>query len=102
MPEEKEFDRVYAFCAKKHNLPVLKVLLGHPHGAGFNAILKAAKPITPRILSTRLKELEKLKLVTKGMIFGTPPKIEYRVTAKAEGLKKIFTDLEEWGKKELE
>ena len=101
LAEEIDFKRVYIFASKKHNLLILRVLLNTPHGTGFNAILKAAFPITPRILSTRQKELEKLKLISKGLVFGSPPKIEYRATQKAEGLRKIISDFEEWVKKEL-
>ena len=103
-PEESGFEKVYVFASKRHNLPILRVLLGHPHGIGFNALQKACSAhgqITPRILSQRLKELEKQKLVSKGLVFGTPPKIEYRIQPKAEGLKKILEGMEEWGKKEL-
>jgi len=96
-----DFPKVYAFCSKKHNLAILRALLATPRGMGFNAIMKACPGITPRMLSTRLKELEKLRLISKGMIFGAPPRIEYRETAKAEGLKKILAELEEWGKNEL-
>ena len=104
LPEEPNFEKVYGFIALKHNLLILRILLNAPHGIGFNAIQKAGLPhakLTPRILSQRLKELEKLKLVSKGLVFGTPPKIEYRIQPKAEGIKKIVEGLEEWGKKEL-
>lgn len=99
--ENNGFGKVQGFVARKHNLAVLRCLLGNPHGTGFNGMMKACSPITPRILSTRLKELEKEKFLSKGLVFGTPPKIEYRATAKAEGLRKIIAELEEWGKKEL-
>lgn len=101
---EGGFGKVYQFAAKRHNLLILRILLNQPHGIGFNALQKAASPdadITPRILSQRLKELEKQKFVSKGLVFGTPPKIEYRVQPKAEGLRKIIAELEEWGKREL-
>lgn len=101
LQEEKVFPAAYGFCGKKHNLTVLRALLNTPRGMGFNAIMKACPGLTPRMLSTRLKELEKLKLVSKGLVFGSPPRIEYKETAKAEGLKKILAELEEWGKKEL-
>jgi len=59
------------------------------------------KPITPRILSTRLKELEKQGLVQKNLVLGAKPKIEYRSTQKAEGLRKAIAELEKWGAKVL-
>lgn len=104
LPEEPSFEKVYGFIALKHNLLILRILLNAPHGIGFNAIQKACAPharLTPRILSQRLKELEKQKLVSKSLVFGAPPKIEYRIQPKAEGLKKIIAELEEWGRREL-
>jgi len=102
MGENTDFEKVYGFVSKKHNLTILRALLSNPRGMGFNAIMKACPGTTPRILSQRLKELEKQKIVTKGLVFGSPPKIEYKETAKAEGLKKILAELEEWGAKELQ
>ena len=101
MSDNSGFEKVYAFVSKKHNLTILRALLNSPSGMGFNAIIKACPGITPRILSTRLKELEKQKLVSKSLLFGAPPKIEYRATSKAEGVKSVLAQLEGWWTKEL-
>jgi len=96
-----DFSKVSDFVAKKHNMAILKCLLESPSGTGFNAILKAVGECTPRVLSTRLKELEKLKIIQKNLVLGEKPKIEYRAQPKALGLKKAIAELEKWGQKEL-
>jgi len=96
-----DFSKIQHFLAKKHNLAVIRILLKSSQGIGFNSLLKETQPITPRILSTRLKELEHLQLIQKNLVLGTKPKIEYRILPKAEGLKKAITELENWGSKEL-
>lgn len=98
---EDVFQKVQDFTSKKHNLAVIRALLKTPHGIGFNSLSKMIEPITPRILSTRLSELEKLGIIQKNLVLGSKPKIEYRALAKAEGLKKAIAELEKWGTKEL-
>ena len=100
-----DFRKVQEFAAKKYSLAILRGLLAAQEGTGFNALLKSIPGITPRILSTRLKELERLKLVQKNLVLGQPtttsPRIEYRATPKAAGLKKALSELEKWASKEL-
>ncbi len=96
------FRKTQEFCQKQHNLAILKVLIDKQSGVGFNAILKEISPATPRILSQRLKELEKIGLVQKNLVLGTKPKIEYLALPKAQALKKALSDLEKWGNLNLD
>lgn len=95
------FAAIQRFCAKEHNLSLIRALLANPQGAGFNALLKSVPGLTPRMLSTRLKELEKQKLVQKSLAFGERPRIDYRALPKAAGLRKAIAELEKWAAKEL-
>ena len=97
-----DFFKTQEFISKKHNLAIIRALLNSSQGLGFNALLKSIYPITPRILSTRLRELEKIQLIQKNLVLGTKPKIEYRSLPKGEGLKKAIIEIEKWGKKELD
>lgn len=83
-------------------MAIVRALLLAPQGLGFNALLREIQPITPRILSQRLSELEKIQLIQKSMVLGQRPKIEYRALSKSEGLRKIINELEKWGNKELD
>ncbi len=99
MAEEKDgFSKFGKLFAKRHNLAIMKVLLASQRGVGFNTIMRGLAPITPRILSARLKELEQLKLVQKNLVLGSKPKIEYMATVKAEGLRGVIEKIEQWGK----
>lgn len=97
----QDFGKIENFCSKKFNLSIVRALLLADKGISFNALLKNVQPITPRVLSQRLKELEKLGLVQKNLVLGQKPKIEYLATSKAEGLKKVIKDLEKWGNSTL-
>ncbi len=100
--EQPEFAKIQAFIAKMHIMTIVRELLNNPHGKGFNSIAKNVPGITPRILSTRLKELEQAGLIKKNLALSGPkPKIEYIATPKAEGLRKAIAELEKWGKREL-
>jgi|SRR3989344_751883 len=100
-PKNGEFGKLGAFLGKRHNLAIVRELNANPHGLGFNSLAKKIAPITPRMLSVRLKELEQLKIIQKNLVLGAKPKIEYRALPKAEGLKKAIAEFEKWGKKEL-
>src|SRR3989344_5129256 len=97
--EPADFGKIQDFMAKKHNLAIVRELLSNQHGAGFNSIAKKVPGITPRVLSTRLKELELAGVIKKNLVMGAKPKIEYLATLKAEGLRKAITELEKWGKR---
>ncbi|HLC80100.1 MAG TPA: helix-turn-helix domain-containing protein [archaeon] len=102
MPEnENPFEKMEELICHKYCISVLRELLEKSEGVGFNALLKKIIPITPRVLSMRLKELEAKKLIQKNLVLGTKPHIEYRALPKAEGLKRAISELEKWGRKEL-
>ncbi|MCR4334990.1 MAG: helix-turn-helix transcriptional regulator [archaeon] len=101
MIQDNFFKKTSDFVAKKHNIAIIRILLNSTQGLGFNSLMKQIFPITPRILSTRLAELEKEKLIQKNLVLGDKPKVEYRALPKAQGLAKAISELEKWGKKEL-
>jgi len=98
---ENEFKKIQDFVAKKHNLAIIRALMSSAQGIGFNALMKTILPITPRVLSLRLKELEEQKIIQKNLVLGMRPKLEYRLLPKGEKLKKTIVELEKWGKQEL-
>jgi DNA-binding HxlR family transcriptional regulator len=65
----------------------------------FKELEKSLGQICPRMLSERLKELEKLKLIEKKISSTWPLKITYRLTKKGKSFYKIIKAMEEWGKK---
>ena len=84
--------------SKKWTLLILREL--HNNGTKrFNELIRGMENISPRTLSKRLKELEKLELVLKKRFNETPPRVEYSLTNKGKELIKCFRHLDIWVKK---
>ena len=84
--------------SKKWTLLILREL--HNNGTKrFNSLIREMKNISPRTLSKRLKELEKLGLVSKKRFNEIPPRVEYSLTNKGKELIKCFKYLDAWVKK---
>jgi len=81
---------------KKFDLLIIKSLSKNKGRLGFNQILNDNVSINPRTLSTRLKDLEKNKIITKSLIIGTPVKTEYALTEKGKKLTPIIKQIEDW------
>lgn len=86
------------YLSKKWTLLILREL--HNNGIKrFNELIRDMKNISPRTLSKRLKELEKLELVSKKRFNEIPPRVEYSLTNKGKELIKCFRHLDIWVKK---
>ncbi|MCH7323665.1 MULTISPECIES: winged helix-turn-helix transcriptional regulator [Solibacillus] len=66
----------------------------------FNAI-EAALPISGRLLSERLKELEKEEIVERKVYSEVPIRVEYNLTEKGYSLEQAVREIEVWSKKWL-
>lgn len=64
----------------------------------FGLIQRELKTISPKTLSQRLDELEKTGIIKKKVFTEIPLHVEYYLTDKGLSLKKVFTDLEAWGR----
>ena len=84
--------------SKKWALLILREL--HNDGTKrFNDLIREMENISPRTLSKRLKELEKLELVSKKRFNEIPPRVEYSLTNKGKELIKCFKYLDVWARK---
>lgn len=68
---------------------------------GFNEIKKSIGPISAKVLSEKLKELRKNKLITRKTLSGNPPHVKYQLTKKGESLLPIISALHNWGDENL-
>jgi len=84
--------------SKKWTLLILRELHNN-NTKRFNELIRNMENISPRTLSKRLKELEKLKLVSKKRFNEIPPRVEYSLTHKGKELIKCFKYLDSWAKK---
>jgi len=66
----------------------------------FNEFLKSLNwGLTPKLLSARLKELVKEKIVKKKIHKTIPVKVEYFLTDRGKEFIKAFKSIEKWSKK---
>lgn len=64
----------------------------------FGELQRLLPGISPKTLSQRLKELEKHGVVSKKVFDEMPLRVEYSLTEKGASLKKVISQMEEWGK----
>ena len=67
------------------------------HGARFCDSEIALPGISPRTLSQRLSKLEIEGIVTKRLYCEHPPRYQYELTRKGNGLQHILIKMAEWG-----
>jgi DNA-binding HxlR family transcriptional regulator len=68
----------------------------------FSELRRACPPISDRILSKELKELEEWALVSRKEYPVVPPKTEYRLTKLGWTLEPVMAAMAEWGGKHRE
>lgn len=68
----------------------------------FGELKKALPRITNTMLSSTLKELEQLGILSREQFNEIPPHVEYSLTEKGKALLPVFTELARWGEKYLE
>ncbi len=86
---------VISHFSTKWGLLVL-LMLGEYRCLRFNEILRALPDISPKVLSSTLKILEKDGLVNRRLYPCVPPKVEYSMTAKGDTLLPILAELVRW------
>ena len=63
----------------------------------FSALRRSIPDVTQKMLTDRLKELERDGIVHREVYAVVPPKVEYSLTPYGEGLKPILAAMAEWG-----
>lgn len=88
--------RILGYLGKKWMLIILRELQSGE--MRFNGFMKI-DGINSRILSRRLKELEKLGLVSRKRFAEIPPRVEYSLTEKGKSLVRCFKYVDDWARK---
>ena len=84
-------DVALKYVGKKWAIALIKdMFYGLKH---FNEFLQANPDLSAKVLSQRLKELEKNGIVEKKVISVTPLSIEYNLTEKGKALNKVIYEL---------
>ena len=93
--------RTANFIGKRWTLLILLELYkGESKLKRYSKIKKSIEGITPKILSARLKELEKEKLILKKIDASEfPVKCEYSLTESGRDFIRIIQDMKKWALK---
>jgi DNA-binding HxlR family transcriptional regulator len=85
----------------KYKMRILWELMRGPRRYGElrrSAIVAArGKPVTPRVLSRELKELEKRGMIHRKQYPVVPPKVEYSLTDLGKSLIPVIKQIVKWG-----
>ena len=85
----------------KYKMRILWELMRGPRRYGElrrSAIVAArGKPVTPRVLSRELKELEKRGMIHRRQYPVIPPKVEYSLTDLGRSLIPVIKQIVKWG-----
>lgn len=86
------------FVGKRWTLLILlEIYKGKEKSKRYSQLRSSLPGITPKMLSARLKELEKRKLVKKKVDASTfPVKCNYSLTDKAEDFIRIIKEMKKW------
>lgn len=63
----------------------------------FSEIRRACPPVSDRILTKELRELEQCGLISREEFPVIPPKTEYRLTALGQTLRPVMAVMADWG-----
>ena len=75
--------------------PILWVL--HEHGTQRFVELERRIGVTPKVLTQRLRQLERDGLVQREIFAEVPPRVEYEITELGSSLQTVFAALGDWG-----
>lgn len=71
-------------------------VLAHSGALRFTELREHIPQVTPKVLSQRLRQLERDGLVTRTYHRQVPPRVEYEATDLARSLTPVYAELERW------
>jgi DNA-binding HxlR family transcriptional regulator len=81
----------------KWKLPILHALV-KASPKRFKELERELAGITPTMLTTQLRDLEKNGLISREAFATVPPTVEYRITELGQTLKLLIKEIQKWGK----
>jgi len=88
-----KFEEAFKLLGKRWTGLIIHQLMNGPKR--FNELESEVK-ISGKVLSDRLKELEKLKLIQREVFPETPVRIAYSLTTKGYSLKPMMNEISKW------
>ena len=89
-----KYERAVHILGRRWTPLIIRALLGGSRR--FNEIAAYASPISDRLLSRRLKELEAEGIVERRIQPDTPVRIEYVLTPEGAGLQEVVEAIQRW------
>ncbi|CAM4183305.1 winged helix-turn-helix transcriptional regulator [Lederbergia lenta] len=93
------FDKAMSILGQRWTGLIIHQLLNGPQRF---CTVESAMPISARVLSERLKDLEKEGIINRQVFPETPVRIEYSLTEKGLALQPIIKEIESWGENWIE
>src|ERR1700730_1021391 len=78
---------------------ILRVLMDGP--LRFSEIAQAVPELSDRLLSERMKELERRGMVERNVISGPPLRVEYELSQMGHELEPALSELQRWANRWL-
>ena len=94
--EDTGFSYTLSLISGKHKMVILYCLMEFEI-VRFNELKRYLKHISDKTLSTKLKELERDRLIVRTEYPQIPPKVEYRLSERGESLMRVLDQLCVWG-----
>ncbi|MBI2044950.1 helix-turn-helix transcriptional regulator [Candidatus Pacearchaeota archaeon] len=91
----KPLESASDYLSKKWTISII-ITIGNFGKLRFNELLNRLESATAKILSDRLKELEKEGIIQRKHYKEVPPKVEYALTYKGRKLKESLRPLIYW------
>ncbi|MRX73730.1 transcriptional regulator [Bacillus lacus] len=88
-----KFEKAMSILSQRWTVLIIHQLMSGPHR--FCSIENSIS-ISGRVLSERLKDLEKQQIIKREVIPETPVRILYSLTEKGHALKPVIEDIEKW------
>ena len=91
----QRFEKVIDMLGGKWKLRIL-YFLGLHRVLRYSELKKLASPITHKMLSMQLKELERDGIIIRTEYPQVPPKVEYAISPKGKALMPVFEEMSKW------
>lgn len=91
----QQFEKVVDILGGKWKLRIL-YFLGLHRVLRYSELKKLLTPITHKMLSMQLKELEHAGIILRTEYPQVPPKVEYSISPKGKALMPIFEEMANW------
>jgi len=95
----KPIESLSGFISKKWAMSII-ITIGNFGTLRFNDLKDRLEKATAKILSERLKELGKEGIIKKRSFNEVPPRVEYSLTNKGEGLLKNLKPIIRWSEEQ--